>query len=55
MLVKIRTDIPLQFHSFSDPEINGDLKELMEKKRAAGMTEQADYIKSKIDGEKKGF
>ncbi|HEY4874099.1 MAG TPA: hypothetical protein VIH86_00875, partial [Puia sp.] len=52
LLVKIRGDIPPQFHSFTDPEINGALKELMQKKQAAGLTEQADYIKSKFPAEK---
>ncbi len=52
LLVKIRGDIPQQFHSFTDPEINDALKDLMQKKQAAGSTEQADYIKSKLPAEK---
>jgi hypothetical protein len=52
ILVKIRTDIPEQYHSFSDPRINGALKKLMQEKQAAGLTEQADYIKSKLPAEK---
>jgi aminopeptidase N len=53
LLVKIRGNIPQQFHSFTDPEINGALKELMQKKRAAGLTQQADYIKSKLPADTK--
>jgi aminopeptidase N len=52
ILVKIRGDIPQQYHSFTDPEINGALKELMQKKQAAGLAEQSDYIKSKIPADK---
>ena len=37
ILVKVRTDMPEQYHSFSDPRINGALKELMQKKQAAGL------------------
>ncbi len=50
--MKIRGDIPQQYHSFTDPEINGALKELMTKKQSDGLTEQADYIKSKLPAEK---
>jgi aminopeptidase N len=53
ILVKIRADIPQQYHSFSDPEINGALRDLMQKKQAVGLTEQAGYVKSKIPSESK--
>ncbi|HLY68104.1 MAG TPA: M1 family metallopeptidase, partial [Puia sp.] len=53
LLVKLRGDIPQQYHSFTDPEINGALKELMEKKQAQGLTEQADYIKAKLPADNK--
>ncbi|HSZ87408.1 MAG TPA: hypothetical protein VK787_15350, partial [Puia sp.] len=53
LLVKIRGDIPQQYHSFTDPEINGALKELMQKKQGASLMDQSDYIKSKLPADTK--
>ena len=51
MIVKFRDTIPQEFHSFSDPMINGILKGIAEKKQAARLTEQSDYIRSKLPAE----
>ncbi len=48
IIVKFREAVPQQYHHFSDPFINKVLNEIAEKKQAAGMKEQADYIKSKL-------
>ena len=53
MIVKFRTDMPLQYHSWSDNYINETLSKLAEAKQAAGAKEQADYIKSKLPGSNK--
>jgi len=55
-IVKFRDAIPSQARANTDPFINDMiLKNLAIKKDAAGLKDQADYIKSKIAGEKKGF
>jgi aminopeptidase N len=51
MIVKFRDTIPQQYHSFTDPFINDVLNKMAEKKQAAGLAEQADYIKSKLPAE----
>ena len=49
LIVAFRESIPKQFHSQTDPTINGAiLGELAIKKDAAEAKEQADYIRSKI-------
>ena len=48
LIVKFREDMPLQYHSWSDGYINGVLTGIAEAKQAAGLKEQADYIKSKL-------
>ena len=48
LIVKFRNDIPQQYHRFSDPYLNAALAQLAEKKQAAGLTEQANYIKSQL-------
>jgi aminopeptidase N len=53
LVTKIRGDIPTQYHYFTDPYINGALKELLDKKKAAGLTEQSEYIQSKLPAEQK--
>jgi aminopeptidase N len=55
MIVKFRDEIPQQFRGNTDPFINGELKRLLEKKQAKGLTYQADYIKSKLPAGNKGF
>ena len=52
MVVKFRDEIPQQFRGNTDPFINGELKGLVEKKQAKGLTDQADYIKSKLPADK---
>ena len=52
MIVKFRDEIPQQFRGNTDPFINGELKGLVEKKQAKGLTDQADYIKSKLPADK---
>jgi len=55
-IVKFRDAIPSQARDNTDPYINNNiLKNLATKKDAAGMKDQADYIKSKIGDAKKGF
>jgi aminopeptidase N len=48
MIIKFRDAIPQQFRGNTDPFINDALKAIAEKKDAAGMKDQSDYIKSKI-------
>jgi aminopeptidase N len=48
IIVGFRDEIPIQYRGITDPVINGELKDLLGKKRTKGLTEQADYIKSKI-------
>ena len=48
LIVKFRDGIPEQYHSFSDFFINKALNGIAETKQAAGMKEQAVYIKSKV-------
>jgi len=52
MIVSFRDEIPQQFRGNTDPFINGELKGLLEKKRAKGLTDQADYIKTKLPADK---
>lgn len=52
LVVKIRGDIPERYHYFTDPYINGALKDLLEKKKAQALTDQADYIQSKLAAER---
>ena len=56
-IVAFRDAIPDAFQGQTNPFINGILlKGLVTKKKDAGLTEQADYIKSKLPEEdKKGF
>ncbi len=53
MIVKFREEIPQQFHVNSDPFINNILKGIADKKDAAGLKEQSDYIKSKLPAKQK--
>ena len=52
MIVKFRDTIPQQFRSNTDPYIDDALKGIKEKKEAAGLTEQAEYIKTKLPADK---
>jgi aminopeptidase N len=55
-IAQFREDIPEAFRSQTDGPINGMLKGLLQKKKDAGLTEQVEYIKSKLpEDEKKGF
>jgi aminopeptidase N len=56
-IVKFRDQIPGGIKPQTDPFINGILlKGLVAKKKQAGLTDQAEYIQSKIPTEdKKGF
>lgn len=55
MIIEFRNAIPSAFRSQTDPFINNILlKGLANKKQAAGMKDQADYINSKI-ADQKGF
>jgi aminopeptidase N len=51
MIVKFRDTAPQEYHSFMDPLVNGVLNKIAETKQASGLTEQADYIKSKLPAE----
>ncbi len=48
MIVKFRDAIPRAFRSNTDPFINDALNGIAEKKQAAGLIEQEDYIRSKL-------
>jgi aminopeptidase N len=52
MIVHFREDVPKQYRGTTDPVVNGQLKSLLAKKQAQGLTEQADYIKSKLISDK---
>ncbi len=52
LIVQFRDTIPQQFRSNTDPFINGILKGIAEKKDAAGLKEQAVYIRSKLPVDK---
>src|SRR5579871_216362 len=55
-IVKFRDAIPAQARDNTDPYINNViLKGLATKKESAGLTDQADYIKTKMADTKKGF
>lgn len=55
MIVEFREAIPQSFRNQTDPFINNVvLKGLAKKKQDAGLTEQADFVNSKL-GDKKGF
>jgi aminopeptidase N len=55
-IATFRDAIPEAYKSQTDPAINGILKGLVVKKNAAGLKDQAEYIKSKLpESEKKGF
>jgi aminopeptidase N len=55
-IVKFRDAIPSQARANTDPFINNTiLKNLATKKDGEGLKDQADYIKSKMSEEKKGF
>ncbi|HLX92347.1 MAG TPA: HEAT repeat domain-containing protein, partial [Puia sp.] len=55
-IVKFRDEIPSQARTNTDPYINNNiLKNLANKKDQAGLKDQADYIRSKMTDEKKGF
>jgi len=48
MITAFRDKVPEQYQSQTSPYINGLLKGLADKKTAAGLTEQANYINSKL-------
>ncbi|MBN9385438.1 MAG: M1 family metallopeptidase [Chitinophagaceae bacterium] len=52
LIVKFREAIPQAYRNQTDPFINNALSGIAAKKTAAGLQEQADYIKSKVQ---KGF
>ena len=52
MIVKFREAIPQQFRVNTDPFINDALKGVADKKQAAGLKEQGDYIRSKLPADK---
>jgi len=55
LLVKFRESIPQAYRNQTDPFINNTLSGLAGKKQAAGLKDQADYIKSKLSAGPKGF
>ncbi len=55
-IASFRDDIPEAFRAQTDPALNGWLKTLAKKKKDAGLTEQANYVLSKLpEADKKGF
>jgi aminopeptidase N len=48
MITAFRDKVPEQYQAQTSPYINGLLKGLADKKTAAGLTEQADYINGKL-------
>jgi aminopeptidase N len=53
LIVSCREEIPQGSRGFTDPVINRALKNLADKKDAAGAKELADYVKSKLPADKK--
>jgi hypothetical protein len=55
-IVSLREKVPLGFRGQTVGSINDLLKDLVTKKTAAGMKDQAEYAQSKLPaGDKKGF
>jgi aminopeptidase N len=55
-IVKLRESIPQSYRKETDPFINNIiLKGIADKKESDGLTEQAEYVKSKLPDPKKGF
>lgn len=52
-IIEFRDLIPASAKAQTDPIINGALKELVQKKEAAGASEMAAYVKSKLPADKK--
>ncbi len=52
IIIDFREQIPQQFRAQADVFFNNELKKLQEKKLAKGLTEQADYVKSKLPEDK---
>ncbi len=52
-IIEFRDLIPASAKAQTDPVINGALKELVQKKEAAGASEMAAYVKSKLPADKK--
>ncbi len=52
-IIEFRDLIPASAKAQTDPIINGALKELVQKKEAAGATAMADYVKGKLPADKK--
>lgn len=52
-IIEFRDMIPASAKAQTDPVINGALKELVQKKEAAGASEMAAYVKSKLPADKK--
>ncbi len=52
-IIEFRDLIPASAKAQTDPVINGALKELAQKKEAAGASEMAAYVKSKLPADKK--
>jgi aminopeptidase N len=48
MIVSFRDSIPKEFRANSDPFINGQLHNIVDKKEAKGLKEHTDYIKTKL-------
>lgn len=48
LIVQFRNAIPEQYHANTDPLIYGSLQKLEAKKQKLGLTDQAEYIKSKL-------
>jgi len=52
MIVKFRESVPQEYRKDTDPIFNDTLKGIAEKKQAAGLKEQSNYIKSKLPADK---
>lgn len=55
LLVSFKEAIPAAYRKQTDPYFNQALNGVAAQKAASGLTDQADYIKAKLNSDKKGF
>ncbi len=55
LLIQFKETIPQAYRKQTDPYFDNALNGVAAQKEASGMQDQADYIKTKVSGSKKGF
>jgi hypothetical protein len=54
-LIQFKEAIPQAYRKQTDPYFDNALSGVATQKQAGGLQDQADYIKTKVSGSKKGF